>query len=115
MPEDSLITLTDETFDAFVAAADRPLLVDFWAEWCPPCRPVARSLEELAVEMAGQVLIAKVDTDANPEVTRRHRILSMPTLLIFRDGQVVNALVGARPKAHLRRALTGTNDTYANH
>jgi thioredoxin 1 len=115
MPEDSLITLTDETFDAFVAAADRPLLVDFWAEWCPPCRPVAKSLAELAAELDGQVMIAKVNTDENPEVTRRHRILSMPTLLIFRQGVVVNAIVGARPKAYLRQALTGTPEVYANH
>jgi thioredoxin 1 len=114
MPEDSLVALTDETFDAFVAAADRPLLVDFWAQWCPPCRPVARSLAELAVELDGQVLIATVDTDENPEVTRRHRILSMPTLLIFRQGVVVDAIVGARPKAYLRQALTGTPDVYAN-
>ena len=114
MPENSLTIVTDATFTDIVLTSPRPVLVDFWAEWCPPCRPVAKSLGELAVELDGQVLLAKVNTDENPEVTRRHRILSMPTLLIFRQGVVVKAIVGARPKAHLRQALTDTPEVYAN-
>jgi thioredoxin 1 len=106
MPQDSLITVTDATFADVVLASRLPIVVDFWAEWCPPCRPMAKTLGELAGEFAGEMVFAKVNADENPEATRTYRILSMPTLLLFKQGQVVKSIVGARPKSVLREALT---------
>lgn len=114
MSENSLVAVTDDTFAELVLAAPGPVVVDFWAEWCPPCRPMAKSLAELADELRGQVTIAKLDSDANPETTRAYRVLSMPTLLFFRNGVVVNTMVGLRPKSMLRQALVGTFDSYTN-
>ncbi|MER7455717.1 thioredoxin [Micromonospora sp. NPDC126480] len=101
----ALTAVTDDTFAATVLAADRPVVVDFWADWCPPCRAISRSLTELADEFAGRMLFTTVDTDENPEVTRTYAVLSLPTLLVFRDGAVVASVVGARPKHHLRQSL----------
>ena len=109
-----LVTVTDATFDSLVLKAELPFVVDFWAEWCPPCRPVARTLAELAGEFTGKLVIAQLNADENPVATRAYRVLSMPTLLFFRNGVVVHSLVGARPKAHLRAALTTGFETYAN-
>jgi len=114
MLEDSLVTVTDATFAELVLGAPGPVVVDFWAQWCPPCRPMAKILAELAEELRGQVTIAKLDSDANPETTRAYRVLSMPTLLFFRNGIVVNTMVGLRPKSTLRSALTNAFDSYAN-
>jgi thioredoxin 1 len=108
----SLIQITDRTFAELVLAAPGPVVVDFWAEWCPPCRPMATSLAELAEELRGEVVIAKLNSDENPETTRAYRVLSLPTLLFFRRGVVVNTIVGLRPKSTLRQALTV--DSYAN-
>ncbi|MEV4197825.1 thioredoxin [Micromonospora globbae] len=101
----ALTAVTDGTFASTVLAADRPVVVDVWAEWCPPCHAISRSLAELAEEFAGRLTIVTVNSDENPEVTRRYRVLSLPTLLVFRHGELVDSLVGARPKAHLRQAL----------
>jgi thioredoxin 1 len=114
MPDESLTAVTDDTFEAVVMQSPIPVLVDFWAEWCPPCRPMAQVLAELAEEFHGQVRIVKLDVDANPETTRAYRVTSMPTLLFFRDGVVTASLVGARPKSVLRRALTSATTPYAN-
>ena len=110
----AVVTVTDATFEREVLNSELPVLVDFWAEWCPPCRPMAQVLAELAEEFHGQVRIAKLDVDANPETTRTYRVTSMPTLLFFRDGVVTASLVGARPKSVLRRALTSATTPYAN-
>ena len=109
-----LLTVTDDTFADRVLAAGLPVLVDFWAEWCPPCRPMARTLAELAPEFAGTMTFAQINADQNPEATRRYRVLSMPTLLLFRQGTMVASIVGLRPKAYLRSALAGAAEPYVN-
>ena len=114
MPEDSLTIVTDATFADIVLGSRLPVLVDFWAEWCPPCRPMARTLAELAPEFAGGIVFATLNADENPEATRRYRVLSMPTLLLFRQGVVVQSIVGARPKSMLRQALTTSTGDYVN-
>ena len=97
--------VTDATFDAEVLQSDKPVLVDFWAEWCMPCRKVSPLLEEIATEMAGKVTIVKINTDENPEVTRTYRVMSVPTLTVFKGGQPVKSVAGARPKGDLVRLI----------
>ncbi|HKS99683.1 MAG TPA: thioredoxin [Rugosimonospora sp.] len=99
------VNVTDATFADEVLGSDLPVLVDFWAEWCPPCHRLAPVLEELAAEYAGRARIVKVDVDANPGVTRDYGIHSMPTLTVFRGGQVVSQVIGAQPKLRLRAQL----------
>ena len=99
--------LTAATFDEAVLGATTPLVVDFWAEWCPPCIVLAPVLDALADELDGQVAFAKVDIEAHPELATRHQVMTFPTLLVF-DGdprQPVKRLVGLRGKAHLREEV----------
>jgi thioredoxin 1 len=110
----SLTEVTDDTFAELVLGNPLPVVVDFWAEWCPPCRPVARTLAELAGEFTGRLLITQLNADDNPVAVRDYRVLAMPTLLFFRRGVVVSSIVGARPKSHLRQALNGAFDAYVN-
>jgi len=100
-------TVTDATFDTEVLGSDKPVLVDFWAEWCGPCKMVAPVLEEIAVENAEKITIAKVNIDENPEIARRYQIMSIPTMSVFAKGEVVKSIVGAKPKAALLRELEG--------
>ncbi len=102
----TVITVTDDTFADLVLRSDRPVVVDFWANWCPPCTVLSARLVELAGEFAGQLTVAMVDTDENPRLARDYGVLSVPTLLIFRDGELVTQMIGARPKSQLRAALT---------
>jgi thioredoxin 1 len=100
-------TVTDQTFDTEVLGSDKPVLVDFWAEWCGPCKMVAPVLEEIAAENAEKLTVAKVNIDENPEIARRYQIMSIPTMSVFAGGEVVKSIVGAKPKAALLRDLEG--------
>lgn len=98
------LALTDATFDD-VINSDQPVLVDFWAEWCGPCKMIGPVVEELAGEYEGKAIVAKMDVDANSQVPFRFGIRSIPTLMIFRNGQLVDKVVGAVPKAVLNQKL----------
>lgn len=100
-----LIEVNDSNFDQKVLQAKTPVLVDFWAAWCGPCRMVAPIVEELAGEYEGKVTVAKLDVDQNPKTASKYGIMSIPTLLIFKDGNPVSNLVGLRPRADLKRSL----------
>ena len=98
---ESVKELTDGNWDAEVAQAEGTVLVDFWASWCPPCRMIAPSIESLAGEFQGRAKVGKLNVDDNPEVAARYRITSIPTLLVFRGGQLVDQRVGALPKPEI--------------
>jgi thioredoxin 1 len=101
----SITTLNDNTFDEEIAAASAPVLVDFWAEWCGPCRVVAPVLEEIANEQDGRLRVAKVNVDDSVELARRFEVLSIPTLILFSEGEPRVRLVGAKPKGQLLEEL----------
>ena len=99
------VELTDSNFNDEVLNSDKPVLVDFWAEWCGPCRMVGPVVEELAGDYEGKVKVGKVDVDNNPQVSMQYGIRSIPSLLIFKNGDVVDQIIGAVPKAHLQKQL----------
>jgi thioredoxin 1 len=103
---EKIANLTTDNFKATVAAATTPLLVDFWAPWCGPCKAIAPILEELATEMTGQVQIAKVNIDDNDSIAADYGIRAIPTMLLFKNGHVAEQLVGMMPKAAIKAKIT---------
>jgi thioredoxin 1 len=101
---DGIATLSDATFSEEVGAADSPVLVDFWAEWCGPCKMITPILEEIAAEQDG-LKIGKLNVDDNPEVARQYQVMSIPTLIVFKDGQEAKRLIGAKGKGQLMEEL----------
>lgn len=97
--------VTDDTFDTEVLQNAKPVVVDYWAEWCGPCRQVAPVLEEIASEHADKIDVVKLNVEENPVTSQRYRILNIPTLSVFKGGEVVKEIVGARPKSALLREL----------
>lgn len=107
-----VLPVTDSTFDEQVLKADQPVLVDFWAEWCGPCRAVAPVVDAIGRDYAGRVKVASVDVDANPATASRYGIRAIPTLLVFDDGRVVGNIIGAVPRSKIETELgkvVGTN------
>src|SRR5262245_55287445 len=96
---DNMVVLTDETFAKDVASSEQPILVDFWAPWCPPCRMIAPVLEALAADYAGKVRIAKLNVDDSPRTASSFGVASIPTLILFKEGRPVDVIVGAQPRA----------------
>jgi len=101
------VKVTDTSFDSDVLGSDQPVVVDFWAEWCGPCRMIAPALEEIAGEMGGKVTIAKLNIDENPNVAIRYGVRSIPTLILFKNGEPTAMQVGAAPKNKLADWIKG--------
>ncbi len=101
----NLLELTNETFDEEVGSSELPLIVDFWAEWCGPCRMVAPILEQIAVEHAGAIKVAKLNVDDNPEMSRKYGVMSIPTLILFKEGEEKARVIGAKPKDAILREI----------
>jgi thioredoxin 1 len=98
---DNIITISDDTFDEEVGLSDLPVLVDFWAEWCGPCKMIAPILEEIAGDKQGALRVAKVNVDDNPKIAQRFQVQSIPTLMLFKNGEAQSRLVGAFPKGKI--------------
>ena len=103
---EKITNLSDASFDEHVKSSDVPVLVDFWAEWCGPCKMISPVLEEIAEEQAGKIRIGKLNIDDNLDVTRRFDVMSIPTLILFKDGEPQVRLIGAKPKGQLLEELS---------
>ena len=99
MASDKIVTVTDQNWDQEVLKSDQPVLVDFWAQWCGPCRMVAPVLEQIAGEMEGKVRIAKLDVDSNQQTAYQFQVQSIPTFILFKNGQMADRMMGAMPKS----------------
>lgn len=105
MAGDKIVTLSDAEFDASVLKAGKPALIDFWAEWCQPCKMLAPTVEELAGEYEDKILVGKLNVDDNPVTATKYGIRGIPTLLLFKDGQVVQQVVGVKSKAEIKKMI----------
>ena len=99
----STVKVTDSSFSASVLNSDKPVLVDFWAEWCGPCKAIAPALEEMAQSMGDRVTVAKINIDENPQIPQQYGVRGIPTLMLFKEGQVAATKMGAMPKAQLQQ------------
>ncbi len=102
---DAVFTVTDATFSEEIASSTEPVVVDFWAEWCGPCKMISPVLEEIASEQQGKLRVGKLNVDDNPDVARRFNVMSIPTLIVFQDGEPKKRLIGAKGKGQLLAEL----------
>ncbi len=107
MASDKVVHVTDATFEAEVLKSDKPVLIDFWAPWCAPCRAIAPIIDDLAAQYDGRLKVVKINVDDNPEAPARYGVRGIPNLVIVKGGQVKDQIVGAVPKGHLVRAVEG--------
>ena len=105
MASDAVVTFTDANFDADVLKSETPVLVDFWATWCAPCKAIAPLIDTVAADYAGKVKVGKVNVDENPATPSKYGVRGIPTLILFKDGQIVDQVVGAVPKSQLEALL----------
>ncbi|MEI7905709.1 MAG: thioredoxin [Candidatus Firestonebacteria bacterium] len=105
MASENVIAFTDANFDAEVLKSKTPVLVDFWAEWCGPCRMLGPTIEELAKEYAGKVKVGKVNVDENPGIASKYSIRSIPTVMIFKNGTILDQMVGVQPKEAIKKKI----------
>jgi thioredoxin 1 len=107
MASENVVEFTDENFESEVLKSSQPVLVDFWAEWCMPCRMLAPTIEKIANDYAGKVKVGKLDTDANRDVAAKYSISAIPTVILFKEGQVAQKFVGLRKEQEFKAALDG--------
>jgi len=105
MASEKLVTFTDDNFDSSVLKAATPVLVDFWAEWCGPCRALAPAIDAVATDYAGKVTVGKLNVDENPSVTMRYMVRGIPTVMLFKGGQMVDQVVGLVDKSELKKMV----------
>ena len=110
MASDAVVTFTDDNFEQEVTQSDTPVLVDFWAEWCAPCRLLAPTIDALAKDFHGKVKIGKLDTDANRDVAMKHQISMIPTIILYKGGEVVKKITGVTPKKELAAEVASLLD-----